>query len=400
MKSQHPNVWAGRQETGAAERDAMRDARLLFVDNLRWVIIILVVSMHAADTYSPLGNWYYVDRTRLTVPELLVFAAWQMYLQSFFMGLLFFIAGYFVPSSLRRKGPGRFLRDRGFRLGLPALFYMLLLGPVTEYFVAHSWRATHSSFAREWWRHIADLEFLSESGPLWFCVALLIFSVVYTLWRVVSPGRKKGQRSRPPGTTALIGFALVMAVLTFAVRLFQPSGTSFLNMQLGDFPQYILLFAAGVLASREGWLLKLPFIPGIRWLALTLTIGFISWLTILFAGGALHGNVSAYSGGWYWQSAAINLWQAFTCVGLCFGLLVIFREKFDAQSRLTRLLSENAFSVYVFHPPVVIAGARMLQGFVWNPILKFAILTCVSVVGTYVLSEAVLRRVPVLRAIL
>jgi hypothetical protein len=277
---------------------------------------------------------------------------------------------------------------------------MLLFGPFTEYFVAHSWRATHSSFAREWWRHIADLEFLSESGPLWFCVALLIFSVVYTLWRVVSPGRKKGQRSRPPGTTALIGFALVMAVLTFAVRLFQPSGTSFLNMQLGDFPQYILLFAAGVLASREGWLLKLPFIPGIRWLALTLTIGFISWLTILFAGGALHGNVSAYSGGWYWQSAAINLWQAFTCVGLCFGLLVIFREKFDAQSRLTRLLSENAFSVYVFHPPVVIAGARMLQGFVWNPILKFAILTCVSVVGTYVLSEAVLRRVPVLRAIL
>ena len=86
--------------------------------------------------------------------------------------------------------------------------------------------------------------------------------------------------------------------------------------------------------------------------------------------------------------------------GLMLGVLVIFREKLDAQSRLTRLLSENAFSVYVFHPPVVIAGARMLQGFVWNPIFKFAILTCVSVVGTYVLSEAVLRRVPVLRAIL
>ena len=172
MKSQHPNVWAGRQETGAPERNSTRSARLLFVDNLRWVIIMLVVSMHAADTYSPLGNWYFVDRTRLSAAELLAFAAWQMYLQSFFMGLLFFIAGYFVPSSLRRKGSVRFLCDRGFRLGLPVLFYMLLLGPVTEYFVAHWWRATHSSFAREWWRHIAIWSFYRKAvlcGSAWLC---------------------------------------------------------------------------------------------------------------------------------------------------------------------------------------------------------------------------------------
>lgn len=75
---------------------------LFFVDNLRWIMIILVISMHAADTYSPLGNWYLVDRTKLGMPPLLVFAAWQMYLQAFFMGLLFFIAGYFVPSSFDR----------------------------------------------------------------------------------------------------------------------------------------------------------------------------------------------------------------------------------------------------------------------------------------------------------
>ena len=96
--------------------------RLLFIDNLRWTMIMLVISMHAADTYSPLGNWYFVDRKPLSTASLLTFAAWQMYLQSFFMGLLFFIAGFFVPASLDRKGPRQFVRERAFRLGLPVLF--------------------------------------------------------------------------------------------------------------------------------------------------------------------------------------------------------------------------------------------------------------------------------------
>lgn len=151
---------------------------LVFIDNLRWTMIVLVVSMHAADTYSPLGNWYYLDRKPLSTAALLTFAAWQMYLQSFFMGLLFFIAGFFVPTSLDRKGPRQFLRDRSYRPGLPVVFYMFILGPVTEYFCAHSWNSTSpTSFAKEWVKHIRNGQFLQENGPLWFCLALLIFSL-------------------------------------------------------------------------------------------------------------------------------------------------------------------------------------------------------------------------------
>lgn len=374
--------------------------RLLFIDNLRWTMIVLVISMHAADTYSPLGNWYFVNRTPLSAPVLLTFAAWQMFLQSFFMGLLFFIAGFFVPPSFDRKGPRKFLRDRAFRLGLPVLFYMFVLGPITEYFVAHSWSAPHSSFAREWWRHIIDLEFLSENGPLWFCLALLIFAAVYVLVRAGRSSTMQTRSSAPPGTERLILFCLAMAALTFLVRLAMPPGRSFLNMQLGDFPQYVLLFAAGIYASRGGWLLKLPFAAGMRWLTLALTVGVAAWLTIVVTGGALHGNTKAYSGGWYWQSAAINTWEAFTGVGLCFGLLVLYREKCNFQGRVASFVSENAFSVYVFHPPVVIFFARILYGVSWYPLVKFVILTCTSTAATFALSAWVFRRIPLLRSIL
>jgi len=53
-----------------------------------------------------------------------------MYLHAFFMGLLFFVAGFFAPGSLDRKGTKQFIRDRAFRLGLPVLFYMFVLGPI------------------------------------------------------------------------------------------------------------------------------------------------------------------------------------------------------------------------------------------------------------------------------
>jgi hypothetical protein len=42
-------------------------SRLLFIDNIRWSIIILVLSMRASDTYSPFGNWYYTDRPPLSL---------------------------------------------------------------------------------------------------------------------------------------------------------------------------------------------------------------------------------------------------------------------------------------------------------------------------------------------
>jgi glucan biosynthesis protein C len=377
-------------------------SRLYFIDNLRWSMIILVVSMHAADTYSPLGSWYYTDRVPLSTANLIAFAAWQMYLQSFFMGLLFFVAAYFVPASLDRKGPRQFIRDRAFRLGLPVLFYMFVLGPVVEYFLAHSWTSTRpTSFANEWIKHIRNGQFLQENGPLWFCLALLVFSVVYAALRDRSgSAAHERMRRNAPGTAGLILFAAAMAAATFVVRLVLPSGASFLNMHLGDFPHYILLFTAGLVAARQQWLPKLSLRSGVLWMAVILPVGFAGWLATLSIGGALQGHGQAYSGGWYWQSAAMNVWESFTCAALCYGLLVLFREKFNSQPPAAKFLSDNAFAVYVFHPVFVIVAARAMHGIEWPPLVKFAVLTVSALLLTYAASALLFRRIPVLRRIL
>jgi glucan biosynthesis protein C len=295
-------------------------------------MILCVVSMHAADTYSPLGNWYFVQRPPITHLTLLTFAAWQMYLQSFFMGLLFFVAGVFVPPSIDRKGPRIFLQDRTFRLGLPVLLYMVVIGPVTEYYISHSWTAPYS-FAHEWVHHIVDLEVLQENRPLWFLLALLIFSAVYAACYAPPPD-----------------------------------------------------------AARNGWLSSFPYERGIRWLIVVLPIGFVVWVAIM-RGGSIHD-------GWNWRSAAFSVWESVPCVAISAGLLVLYREKVNGSNTFTQFLSRNAFSVYVFHPPFVILGARLLWGLEWPALIKFLLLTVLATVMTFAASEYVFRRIPVLRAIL
>jgi glucan biosynthesis protein C len=77
---------------------------------------------------------------------------------------------------------------------------------IIEYFVAHSWTSTRPTlFAKEWIQHIRNGKFLQENGPLWFCLALFIFSLAYA-----SIPSRPTRSLQPPGNAKLIGFALAM----------------------------------------------------------------------------------------------------------------------------------------------------------------------------------------------
>jgi len=379
-------------------------SRRLFIDNLRWTMILLVVGMHAAVTYSPFGNWYYRDGAATDRLSALAFGTFQAFLQAFFMSLLFAVSGYFACASLLRKGPASFLRDRAIRLGVPVLLYMLAIGPATECFVARSWRMPpSSSFGREWFRHIVDGRVLGESGPLWFCVALLIFSAVYAVLQGVTPPaghRTTGEGEGDPTLAAMLAFVLAMAAGTFAIRLIVPSGKAVFNLQLGDFPQYVLMFAAGVHARRTGWLDRLSASSGRRWATGGVLLGGLAWVLIIGLGGALQGKTQAYGGGWTWQAAAKALWESWVCVSFSLRLFTLYRARFDTQGRLTRWLSANAFAVYVFHPPILIAVTRLLHVWSMPSLVKFATAWVLGGAASLIFAALVARRTPVLRAFL
>jgi peptidoglycan/LPS O-acetylase OafA/YrhL len=375
--------------------------RLAFIDNLRSTMIVLVVSMHAAVTYSHLGSWYFMEDPKPSTPVLAVFATYQVYLQAFFMGLLFFIAGYFVPAAFDRKGFARFAHDRAVRLGLPSLFYMLIIQPLTVYWLLRTFaNPSIPPLTQAYTGYISGGRFLGGSGPMWFAVALLCFSLGYGALRIINGRRpRENPEAQLPSHLQVIGLAAAIGLCSFLVRIVQPMGTNILNMQLCFFSQYVFLFIMGILAWRRNWLLRIPYEFGIRWLALALTLGSLLWVLLLVALLSTHSE-SKLSGGFSWQSAAFSFWESFFCLGLCLGLIVLFRERFNQQGKLARGLAANSFSIYLFHPPLLIAVTLAMRGWDAPKLLKFLCATLLGLIVSYLGASLVFRRIPYLNRVL
>jgi surface polysaccharide O-acyltransferase-like enzyme len=372
--------------------------RLLFIDNIRWTMIVLVLSMHACDTYSPFGNWYYVDRQPAGLGTKLFFGAYQSFLQAFFMAVLFFVAGYFSVAAYDRKGLLPFVRDRFFRLGLPTLLYMFVIGPLTQYYLSRTWGT--GGFAHQWLLHLTDGEWMSETGPMWFCAALLMFSIIYALIRFAGckePEIKLSGNDRQ--NVSLAAFIAIMAASTFLVRIAVTEDVSVLNMHPGDFPQYALMFAAGALGYRGGWMIGLSDRFCWRSASVTLALAVVLFVALILFGGALQGETAQYAGGFNPVSAAKCLWEALVCVGVGLLMLAVYRRHFDSQNEAARRLSDNAFGIYLIHPPILIGFAILLHGLTFPPVAKAALLTVLATIGSFAASALVLRNSPLRRII-
>ena len=81
-------------------------------------------------------------------------------------------------------------------------------------------------------------------------------------------------------------------------------------------------------------------------------------------------------------------------------MLVVFREHFDAQGHIARFMADNAFAVYVFHPPILIGIAILLHGMDIPALPKFLLLTALSVTASFAVAQLIVRRIPWLKEIL
>ena len=136
-----------------------------------------------------------------------------------------------------------------------------------------------------------------------------------------------------------------LSLVAFLVRIVQPIGTDVLNMQLCFFPQYVALFMVGIVAYRRNWLARIPRAFGLFWLRLAVIAGPVLWVGVLLAGRVWTGDYSRVVGGMHWQSGLFCLWESLFCAGVCLGLVVSVRDRFNRHTPLTRFLSDNSFAV-------------------------------------------------------
>jgi len=166
--------------------------------------------VHLSVTYGGEGSWYYKE-ARADETSAIVLTVHDAVTQSFFMGFLFMISGYFTPGSYDRNGPRRFIKDRLLRLGIPILCYDFVIGPLMVrpliHFSTRQYSGSYFDFLIGYYT-----SFHIGAGPLWFVESLLIFAGFYILWRRLSkaPVRTVQTESRLPGKATIAAFALVL----------------------------------------------------------------------------------------------------------------------------------------------------------------------------------------------
>jgi hypothetical protein len=375
--------------------EKISSGKINYLNHLKVVLTTLVVLHHAFITYGAPGGWYFQQKTTLlgALFPMTVFVATN---QAFFMGFFFFLSALFIEPSYEKKGAVKFLSDRFKRLGIPLVFYSLVLSPVLNYTVEHYGYGQHHSFIEymQGYHHWVDF------GVLWFVAALLIFNLVYVLLKNIPAFQMEISFNFPYGKQ-LIVIGILLGLFTFLTRLIFPVGWKLdpFGFQLGHFPQYLFLFIAGIIGSKNKWLDQLSLKKGKNsaYAALFLIFIILPFLFILSLKYKIPG--SNFSGGWNLISLSYSLWEQLTGILIIAALLSIAKFKWNYPSLFWGRLSGSAFGVYIFHPVVLISLSLMVKSLTIDPVIKLLFVGPMAVILTFWMVSYI-KKIPLVNNIL
>ncbi|MGE5223563.1 MAG: acyltransferase family protein, partial [Omnitrophica WOR_2 bacterium] len=250
--------------------------------------------------------------------------------------------------------------------------------------------------------HLPDLS-TAAVGPLWFVEALLAFSILYALFRIIASSTSASTQNefaeaQVPGNRSIALFALGLGLATFLIRIWAPMGWWWepIHQEPGHFPQYIALFVVGIMAYRHHWFERMPSSQANAWRRVAL-VCFPLLPVLAVAAGALSGEFNeAVAGGFTWLSFAYSIWEGFMGVAMLVIVFVWFRNRFNRQGWLIRQMSAASYAVYVLHPLVIVPLALALSSVLLDLSLKFVLVAPVAVALSF-LAGYFIQKLPLAR---
>lgn len=360
----------------------MMKTRLYFLDNLRTFLILLVVLLHAGIVYETIleDTWIVSDPSKNSSIGLI-----RMYLDLFVMFIIFFISGYFIPSSLKNKTSWEFIKSKFKRIMLPWIMAVFTLIPAYKVIFLYS----RGLPQEEWYSYFHIFErvggnpYLFSDNPvqnwLWFLPVLFLFQVVY-----LGLSKTKALSMKLSLKTGVILTFVVSLAYSLVISFNDLSGwfnSPLLHFQRERLIVYFMVFLLGSLCySLNVFGSNKKDKKSYIWANVVLTLA-VSVFTVVALN--LFFNMISPDRNYYFISELVDriayyITMLLSMLSFLYVFIYMFRFYFNKSNGLMTQLNKNSYQVYIIH--VVVLGAIALPMMHLNipAFVKFIVLTIVT----------------------
>jgi glucan biosynthesis protein C len=379
------------QQTVSASRESVR---LHYLDWLRVLATLGVFLFHAINVFGPFE--FEINNAQRSDVIMMI----QVFFFPWGMPLFFLVAGAGSWFALRRRTAGQFMRERTFRILVPFFTGTILFGPIQLYL---SW--SHRSATGVW--DGSFVEFVAErlaypfpkilgaiGYHMWFLGFLFFFSLLALplfVWLKGETGRRI--ISRLAGLCerrgAILLFILPVAAVRLGLQPFFPQAQDW-----ADFFSHGTFFVLGYLLFADE-----RFLRAIRrdWRIL-LSVGIVPILAAIAICVFVEPFDIEKSLRTFWE---FFMWGLIAVCGWCWTAftLSIGMRYLDRDSKVLRYGLSANLPFFVVHQPVILAIAYFVVQWQASIAIKLLVVVLGAFVVSIGLTELVIKRVGILRAL-
>lgn len=345
--------------------------RQYYIDNLRWIWIVLLIPFHAAMAWNTWeGNYIWFHGNK-------ILSSFVIAICSFYMPLLFVLAGMSMNFALRKRSYGQFVIERLKKLLLPLISGIVTVVAFMTYYADrynNGYDGTFLSHYSIFLTQVGDLTGYDGKftpGHLWFMLFLFIASLLVLL---VVMFQRKCYADLSFRKVKVWWLILIDAFPIIGARIFDFGGKS-----IGE--SFVLVMLGYYIFSEEEVIEKLR-----KYRYIFLGITFIASCTyvVVFVWMESYNSIIC--------SIATQVAEWFGILGfLGFG-----KQTLEVNNRLTQFMTARSFPIYIFHFGWLVFLQYSLSKVIHSTLLLYVI----AVIGTFVLVIATVEligRIPILR---
>ena len=317
-------------------------------------MIFLLIPYHLAMAYNIWGepNYIFFEENKTIASIVVVMSSW-------FMPVMFLLAGVSAFFSLKKRTGAAFLKERFRRLGIPFLFGVIFVNPILSY-VADK---THNGYNGNYFEHYAvyftrftDLTGYDGGftpGHLWFIAVLMLISCIgYVIIKVID------RLSRNDGKVLCIVdcIIIVLSIISFDITI----GGKKIVTYLGAYLIGYYLF------SKQSFIEKLMKYKG-----------FI--ITVFIIASVINVVLYVYIGNYEVFNDICNNMSFITGIP---ALICIGKMYLDNTNKMCSYCSRLSYAFYIVHFPVVVLCQYFISltgmGCIYNFVFSFVISTIIT----------------------